>query len=303
MFVVNPTGVRRLELLQHRCREEAQARGWHPRFVVTTADDRSRRLHEELSGYIGQDRARGLVFAVGGDGTVSACAHDLAGSEASLAIVPRGTANLFARALGVPSELQAALRTGFEGRDRVVDMAFVDGESPCVAMAGIGTDAAVVNSVPQHMKQDLGWLGYALAALPHLARAPTDVTVRLDGGEPRSYRAQGVVVGNVGILPGGFTIFPGARLDDGLLEVGIFEVGGPIGWAAVARQVISGRGTRRRLSLHRAALVEVVTGPVMPRQVDGEGISPSTSMSVRVSPRSLKVRTGGDRLLDRHLAP
>ena len=109
---------------------------------------------DHLSRYTeaGGDR---LVFAVGGDGTVRACATALAHTGAALAIVPRGTANLFARALGVPSDLRAALHCWVRRRRTAVDMAMADGDA-FTAMAGIGLDAAVVRSTPRALKSIWG---------------------------------------------------------------------------------------------------------------------------------------------------
>ena len=73
-----------------------------------------------------------------------------------LAIVPRGTANLAARALRIPARLDAAFATGFGGHDRQVDLAEAD-RMPFAAMAGIGLDAAVVDSTPDLLKRRLGW--------------------------------------------------------------------------------------------------------------------------------------------------
>ncbi len=101
-FVINPVSIRHMGVLQSHCRELAAANGWEPELMGTVAGESAPELLGHLSRYAeaGGDR---LVFAVGGDGTVRACATALAHTGAALAIVPRGTANLFARALGVPS--------------------------------------------------------------------------------------------------------------------------------------------------------------------------------------------------------
>ena len=146
-----------------------------------------------------------------------------------LAIVPRGTANLAARALRIPARLDAALAAGFGGRDRQVDLAEADGML-FAAMAGIGLDAAVVDGTPDLLKRHLGWLAYAAGGVTRLAGRRRMFTVRLDGGPPLTRLARSVVVGNVGLLPGGFALLPDARLDDGLLDVGILAPAGPAGW-------------------------------------------------------------------------
>ena len=293
VFVTNPAGVRHLGLLHRRCQEAAAAHGWEPRFIVTEVAEGSLQLHDELWRYA-DTPGRKLVFAVGGDGTVRACARDLAGTGVPLAMVPRGTANLFARALGIPAELGPALQVGFAGRERLVDIALADG-SPFVAMAGIGIDGAVVHGTPRLLKEHLGWLGYAAAAVPHLAGPRYEVAIRLDGAEPLVRHARAVVVGNVGTLPGGFTLLPGARLDDGLLDVGVLAPTGVVGWAVVARRTIVGRAAPggHQLEHFQASEVEVRAGSELWRQIDGDSMARGCSLSVRVRRQALLVRVPG----------
>src|SRR5215469_924747 len=141
-MVVNRLRKNDLDRLRRRCGPVAEASGWQPWFLETSRDDRGAELARR---------------AVGGDGTVRACAQALAGTGVPLAIVPRGTANLAARALGVPFGLDAALATGFRGRDRHVDLAVADG-MPFAAMAGMGLDAEVLAATPGVLKPRLGWL-------------------------------------------------------------------------------------------------------------------------------------------------
>ena len=126
-------------------------------------------------------------------------------------------------------EIGAALKVGFRGEELQVDVAMAEGTA-FVAMAGIGLDAAVVRSTPRVLKEHLGWVAYAAGAIAHLGSVPHELTLCLDGGEPIARQAHSVVIGNVGILPGGFAILPGARLDDGLLDVGVLAPDGWFGW-------------------------------------------------------------------------
>src|SRR5579859_3047351 len=106
--VVNGKRIRHFGHLHRRSAAAAAARGWELNLVETGSADAGQgaTLEAVAAG------AR-LVFAVGGDGTVRACAQALAGTQVPLAIVPRGTANLAARALGLPARLDAALSCGF----------------------------------------------------------------------------------------------------------------------------------------------------------------------------------------------
>ena len=284
--VVNPTRVRGVDRLHYRCAQAAAAHGWPPpQVLVTSAADRGDGL---TRGAI--EAGAELIVCVGGDGTVAACAQALAGTSVPLAIVPAGSANLTARALGIPAGLDAALRTGFGGRNKRVDLATADG-TVFVAMAGIGLDAAVVGATPDTAKRLAGWPAYAGAAAVQVLGRGATFTVRLDDDLTLNRRARSVTVGNSGALPGGFPIMPDARLDDGLLDVVILAPTGPLGWVQVGLRVVAGsRHDDSRLERHRARQVEIHADAELPRQVDGEIIAPSPSLTVAVRPGALLVR-------------
>jgi diacylglycerol kinase (ATP) len=116
VFVVNGALVRDPRGFGQRCRAAARQNGWDAVLAETSPGDSGLGLARQAVA----DGA-GLVFAAGGDGTVRACAQALAGTGIPLAIVPLGTANLTARALGIPDRADRALRAGFSGRDRRIE--------------------------------------------------------------------------------------------------------------------------------------------------------------------------------------
>jgi len=299
-IVINSTLARDLGRFRRRCREAAAAGGWEPSFLETTLDDRG-------FGLAGAAVAAGarMVVAAGGDGTVRACAQALAGTQVPLAIVPLGTANLAARALGIPPRVGGSLATAFGQHERRIDLAVAwaaaraDGAGATggaggltfAAMAGIGLDAEVVAATPRLLKRRAGWLAYAAAGVAHLPGRGERFTVRLDEDEPLARQARCVVVGNAGLLPGGFTLLPQARLDDGLLDVGILAPVGAAGWLRVARQVLTGNGRPGpHLERHQARRVEIWAETELSREVDGEVITSGRSLTVTLLRRALTVR-------------
>jgi len=285
-FIINRTRVRNPDRFARACRASAVARGWAPLFLPTTRED-----HGEGLARHAVNAGAELVFAVGGDGTVRACASVLAGTGVRLAIVPRGTANLAARALRVPRRLRAALATGFGSHETVLDLGVADG-TPFTAMAGIGLDAAVVEATRRLLKLHLGWVAYAEAALSRLLGQPTEFTIRLDGGPPLHRTARCVVVGNAGLLPGGFPLLPDARPDDGLLDVGVLTPSSLTGWVRVGLRVLTrSRYDDHRLERFRARHVQITSPTPLPRETDGEIIAPAPSLEVSLRPASLIVRT------------
>jgi YegS/Rv2252/BmrU family lipid kinase len=269
------------------CREVAARNGWTAEFHVTEKAE------------AGVAAARGsaldgadLVVAVGGDGTVRGCAEGVASTGVPLGIVPHGTANLLARTLGIPGQPRAALDVALDHRrptdDRLIDLAIADRE-PFTAMAGMGLDAAVVAGTK--LKHQFGWFAYAMSGAAHLASRPTRFTIKLDDDPPIERTARSVVVGNSGLLPGGFSLLPDALLDDGLLDVGVLAPHGPLGWPRVATRVLThSQHQDRMLERFQARRVEITSGVVLPREVDGEVIAPGNTLSVMVQPSTLTVR-------------
>ena len=285
--MLNPARVRDAARVAARCAAVATAAGWDWRLAETTAGDPGTGIAREAVVAGAQ-----LVIAVGGDGTVRACAQALAGTAVPLAIVPRGTANLSARALAVPARLDAALACGFGGHERRIDLAMADGMT-FVAMAGLGTDAAVVRATPARLKTRAGWLAYAAVGAWHARGRPVTFGVSLDG-RPLAISAGSVVVGNAGLLPGGFRLMPDARLDDGQLDVCVLAPSSLPDWGVVARRVLTAsRRDDQRLARYRARRVEIRADRDLPRQVDGEVIAPGRELTVTVLPHALLVRVPG----------
>ncbi len=288
-FVVNRTLLRDPRRFLQRCRTAAEDRGWDPWFGPAGGAQDSLALTRRAVA-----AGASLVFAAGGDGTVRACAEALAGTGVPLAIVPLGTANLTARALGVPPRGGRAVEAGFGGRDHTIDLARVDGGTWFTAMAGIGLDAAVVAAAGERLKRRLGWAAYAAAGVRRLALPPREFTIAPDGAEPLRRRARSVVVANAGLLPGGFTLLPAARLDDGLLDVGILAPSGGWDWIRLAGRVLArDRRQDRALGCLQARRVQVSADAVLPRQVDGEIVAPGRALTVSVCPGTLVVRLPG----------
>jgi diacylglycerol kinase family enzyme len=300
-FVVNRTLLRDPPGFMNLCRATAKEHGWEPEFAPTSETDDAQMLAQRAVA-----AGAGMVFAAGGDGTVRACAEALAGTQVPLAIVPVGTANLTARALGVPGRAGPAIDAGFGGQDRRIDLARVGSGGTCMrgasgrtdadetvfaAMAGIGLDAAVVEAARRDVKRRLGWVAYAVSGLTRLWWPASDFTIRVDGGEPMHRRARCVVVGNSGLLPGGFGLLPGARLDDGRLDVGILAPTGPLGWPRVAGRILTrSRGRDSQLERFQARRIEISAASALPRQIDGELAAPGRTLDVSVWPDALTVR-------------
>ena len=211
------------------------------------------------------------MFAVGGDGTVRACAQALAGTQVPLAIVPRGTANLVATALGIPSSLGAALAVGFGPHERRIDLALADSLT-FVAMAGIGLDAAVVGATASELKGAAGWLGYAATGVRHLAGARTHFEVDASTeASPWAAKPGAWWSGTSACCPAASSCSRRPGPTTGCSTWGSSRLAGPLGWPRVGWRVL----TRSRhddvvLERYQARRVEIAAEAQLPRQADGE---------------------------------
>lgn len=276
---------------------DAAARGLRLTVLTTTAADpgpgQARRA---------LDAGAGLVVAGGGDGTARAVAGALAGSGVPLGLVPYGTANLFARNLGLrPRALRRNVAIALAGTPRAIDVGWsahrVDGrwsgEEPFLVVAGLGHDAATVLATRPRLKRWLRWLAYVEAGLRHLGRAPLDVTVAADDQPPRRVRTWCVLAGNCGRLPAGVRVFPDARPDDGVLETLLVPLRHSWEWASVAvKGLLAPRRDVRALEYGRAATLRVLPDRPQPLQLDGDAVPGVEEARWRVAASALLVLTG-----------
>ena len=229
-----------------------------------------------------------VVFACGGDGTVMACATELAGTAVALAVLPSGTGNLLAANLGLPNDVAAAVAVATGGQRRRIDVGACD-EHCFTVMAGMGFDAAMLDASPEGLKARLGWPAYILGGLRRLWDRPMRVRVQLDDRPALRRRARSVLVANVGRLQGGIELLPAALPDDGLFEVAILSPRHLRDWVALAVAVLRRRPAVPRLETFTATRVRVLSDRPQPREVDGDVITPGRRLDVVLRPAALTV--------------
>lgn len=163
-----------------------------------------------------------LVIAAGGDGTAHAALNGVVGSETALGIIPLGSGNDLARALGLPLDPFAAVQALLAGRSSRMDVVRVDGDVyACVA--GVGLDA-LANRFANRLGSPLsGHWHYLLGLMAAMAVwKPIEVELVADTTMFRG-RANFVAVANAPSYGGGLRIAPQAQLEDGLVDVCIVD--------------------------------------------------------------------------------
>ncbi|WP_308442084.1 diacylglycerol/lipid kinase family protein [Planosporangium flavigriseum] len=230
-----------------------------------------------------------MVFVWGGDGMVQHCVDALAGSNAVLAIVPAGTANMLASNLGIPPDLRAAVRIGFRGRRRRLDLGRINGEHFAV-MAGAGFDGELINDAKRSLKDRAGRLAYVWTALKHVRDDTARVKIWIDGSKWFDGKASCVLLGNVGTITGGIKAFDDARLDDGWLEVGVARAKGVLQWGRALGRMTLGRSDRSPfVRITRAKAVDVKIGKPLTYELDGGARGKTTRLKARIAPAAITV--------------
>lgn len=237
-----------------------------------------------------------VVVAAGGDGTVNEVVNGLgeAAANTALGILPIGSVNVLARELGIPRKLERAWKVLASGRIRSIDL----GRITCrtekgrtthffTQLAGAGLDAKAVQSVTRAQKRRFGPLSYVFAGFRAVAEGSPPVRVAFDGSEP----VEGVCVifGNGRYYGGPFAVLKRARIDDGWLDVCIFQQGGYWNLLNYLQGIVRRTHTRfKDVTYVKLRKALVTSESEVPVEVDGEmlGFLPA---EVEIVPRALKV--------------
>jgi diacylglycerol kinase (ATP) len=211
--ILNPTA-RSDRAKRSQARVEALAHGCTVQASSSAADAESLARNAAREGFT-------KIVAAGGDGTIHAVANGLAGSSATLGLLPIGTVNVFAIELGLPIHNLDMCWDIIEGDQvRLIDLPQANGKY-FVQLAGVGLDAQVVKETSLTLKRNFGPLSYLISAAQIAARRPPRLF--LESSHSSIKEASFVLIGNGRRYGGPFPFFKQAVLDDGLLDVVAFK--------------------------------------------------------------------------------
>jgi YegS/Rv2252/BmrU family lipid kinase len=232
-----------------------------------------------------------VVLAVGGDGTVNEVARGLVGTATALGIVPVGSGNGLARALRVPLQPARALEALERGEVRPIDVGRLNGRL-FLNVAGTGFDAVVGHAFHERGRRGgrRGFLGYVHMSLRELAAfRPSPLTIEW-AGERLEALPFVVTLANGPQYGSGAIVNPDGRLDDGRLEIVVFDHGPvPRLLLAAARMFAGGLERTRGYRRLSATAATITAREPMAVHVDGDPATPATRLDVELVPRALRV--------------
>ncbi|KRV81915.1 MULTISPECIES: lipid kinase YegS [Pseudomonas] len=256
--------------------------GWRLDVRVTWEEGDAERL-------VGEALAAGYptLVAGGGDGTARAVAEALyrADAEASLALLPLGTANDFARAAGIPLEPAAALGL-LEEAARPIDLGEVEGRI-FLNMATGGFGSTVTANTSEDLKKALGGAAYLLTGISRFSEVHSAEGHFRGPGFDWQGEFLALGIGNGRQAGGGHPLCAQALADDGLLDVSILPAPGDM-LSALGSLLGSGGGLQELFVRARLPWLELEAGEGLAINLDGEPLQASRAR-FEVRPAALRL--------------
>ncbi|MHB1860859.1 MAG: diacylglycerol/lipid kinase family protein [Solirubrobacteraceae bacterium] len=277
----------------------------HGRYDVEAVDTEAKGHATQLARHAAE-QGYDVVVAFGGDGTVNEAVNGLLGSTTALSCLPGGSANVFAKLLGIPGDIVEATEhlLGLAERWplRRVDLGVLDGTRRFTFGSGLGLDASVVARVDSkpHLKARFGPWYFAAAAASsfarhYLVRAP-QLVVEADG---RSVRGVTVVIQNgthfTYFAERAIAIADGTELDSGTFASSVLLRATPaampfISWRALSsRAKVTGHRQIDSFTGLRELTVRSADGRRLPLQVDGDYLGDVQQARYSIDPGALAV--------------
>ena len=237
-----------------------------------------------------------LIIASGGDGTVSAVAGAVIGTEIPLGVIPRGTANAFGMALGITqqlNQLRRACEIILAGKTRVIDAARCN-DRPLILLAGIGYEAETIEKADREAKKRWGTLAYLMAGWQQLDEQQLfEAEIDIEG-ETKTFQAGAITIANV--APPTSILAQGIGeviADDGFLDITIATADNKLHGVTTMLSMLGAAIIRTNAGLDnvvhlRSPKVKISALPIQKVVLDGEIIG-NTPIEIECLPKSLTV--------------
>lgn len=286
-IILNPNGGRgRAIHRSERVRAQLAAAGFEVEWHQTQGPGHATELARQLA-----ERQFEVIGAMGGDGTLNEVLAGMRGTVSSLAVIPAGTGNDFARHMGL-KDLKSAVQAFLHGKPQRIDVAQVNGR-PFLNSVACGFDALVGERVNLGYKWARGTMAYVMAVGETLARLKAaDLDLTIDG-KSFSFRANLCAIANASSYGGGMKIAPMAQIADGALDVIVVE---EVGRLELLRQfpkmALSGSHVSHpKVHCLRGREIRATVSSPWPYLVDGE-MGGTVPLEICLEPGGVKVMRG-----------
>jgi len=282
VLVVNAHS-RRGEALFEDAREKLEAQGL--RLIAAHAIKDPSKMEETVRQAV--ERGAPMVIVGGGDGSMSGTVDMLVGSDCIFAVLPLGTANSFARTLGLPLDLDGAVEAIANGRTRRVDLGMIENDY-FVNAASLGLSPMIGQTVPHKLKRYLGRIGYLLWAIKCSVGFRAFRLTIDDGAQERRMWSTEVRVLN-GPFHGGVQLSDDANVDTGeiVIQAVVGRSHARLAWDWYAK-FFRLRDRNAHTEEFRGKRFLLKTVPPQKISIDGEVLA-RTPVTIRVAEKAIDV--------------
>lgn len=290
IMIANPTSGSYIQYIYQL--EEALSflryHGWQVELKLTQAAGDAQRLAREAV-----EQHIDVVIAVGGDGTINEIIQALAGSETALGVLPGGTANVWAREVGIPLDVSGAREILVHGQRRRIDLGRAN-ERYFLLMAGIGLDGEVTHAVEKKSLKRLGAFAYLLMGAWLGLSYPSFRTFLQVDGRVVKVNALQMIIGNTQLYGGAVKYTWQAKCDDGLLDICIVRKHDMWNRVLIFLDFILHREQRRQWVYYTTCKsVKLRTRRPIAMQIDGDPVGYTRKgyppVTFTIAPHALKV--------------
>jgi len=229
----------------------------------------------------------GLVILGGGDGTISGLVDLLVGRNVVLGVLPLGTANSFARSLGLPLDVEGAVEVIRTGKPKRIDLGMIDDDYFC-STAAMGISPQIAETVPHNLKKVLGRAGYLGWAAWQFARFDPFVLIVGEGADAQRMTVSEVRISN-GPFHGGVELVDAADTTSGEIVVQAVCGAGKgrlvKNWVA---SVLRHKARHEDVRDFRGTSLRIATEPSLPISIDGEVLA-RTPVTARIAAGAIEV--------------
>jgi diacylglycerol kinase (ATP) len=295
LLVYNPVAGRYpSRMLTERAAEVLEGYGWGVEIETTSGGEHIRSLAHQAV-----EKGKDSLIVVGGDGSLNKALPGIVGTETALGVLPAGTANVWAQQIGLPGlsltrwkALEESAHRLARGQIKKMDVG-LSNDKHFLLWSGIGIDAFIVHRIEprKQWEKNFSVMRYAASAVWSASRwQGVDLRVETDDLDIEG-RFMLAEVSNIRLYAGGYaTLSPQARLDDGMMELWLFDGESLEEVLQQAWLVWTGQHVNSsRVQFRQFKKVTLESDTPIYLQMDGEPEIGGRKVSIRVLPKSLKV--------------
>lgn len=285
LLIINPiSGTRSKDGLYHSVKSQLRLRGIALEMKETHAGGDAFRFAAEAV-----EKGFDMVITAGGDGTVNEAANALAFSDCALGILPFGSGNGLARSVGIPLDLQGALKIIEKGHTLNCDRGVVN-TKPFYCTFGVGFDAAVSEKFAMQKKR--GRITYIRSAFREFLNYQSQAYAILINDKLITEKALLIAVCNAPQYGNNAYIGPKAKLTDGLLDITVVHADNPFNTLMMGMDMLTGMLDKNRsIDSFRVPALTIVRTHEGPVHLDGEPMQMGKKIDIKCEKNALKIFT------------